>query len=551
MIYLDELSYDENMTVNEGMIAVQQAQNNFDIFCDEKYNLYGESVGAIFAGIMTMAKSAIIFILKALAGFKIAVVAIIGVIIAKFIKDGLSGNKADIHGGGGGGGGGATFSGKVDTLGIPKEPAKLDTIKRMSKRVLESIKKNGKMNDGDMFIKTAKKLKPITSNYNILMDDKGMEDVIAEAFKSFRINIDKTSKGAFVIPKDIAQVAVDMVNNNILNDTAFDGTKYSDILNKYPLYELEDRSGLVELYDDFEKLVGEGFKANMFMADSIANVHMLMALAMSLQIQPVVMRKLGELLNERKPNDKGEVDVTEAEMKSFINDLINKDYADFFNSFPPKFKKSFSEAISSGDKNGEIFRKAMDDILNYKFDAFGAVLKEKDGIDKLARMFEKVKYNSLQSVDAIKWIRFTQIRKMSDSENAVYDVEFSDNTFREYNILRACQSKIDEYKLDIKAISAALDNLRKSGERVKKDIEDDDTSQDSADITVMKENFKRAIGDSINITKYVSKIIEIISNAAKNAKNPIYNKIHEDLSYAIQTIYFLSINEGSFKSYNG
>ena len=158
MFYLDELTYDENMTVNEGMIAVQQAQNNFDICCDEKYNLYGESVGAIFAGIMAMAKSAIIFILKALAGFKIAVVAIIGVIIAKFIKDGLSGNKADIHGGGGGGGGGATFSGKVDTLGIPKEPAKLDTIKRMSKRVLESIKKNGKMNDGDMFIKTAKKL---------------------------------------------------------------------------------------------------------------------------------------------------------------------------------------------------------------------------------------------------------------------------------------------------------------------------------------------------------------------------------------------------------
>ena len=546
MFYLDELTYDENMTVNEGMIAVQQAQNNFDICCDEKYNLYGESVGTIFAGIMTMAKSAIIFLLKALAGFKIAVVAIIGVIIAKFIKDGLKGNKADIHGGGGGGGG-ATFSGKLDTLGIPREPAKLDTIKRMSKRVLESIKKNGKMNDGDMFIKTAKKLKPITSNYNILMDDKGMEDVIAEAFKSFRINIDKTSKGAFVIPKDIAQVAVDMVTNNIVNDMAFDGTKYSDILNKYPLYELEDRSGLVDLYDDFEKLVGEGFDVHVFMADSIANVHMIMALAMSLQIEPVVRRKLGELLKDRKPNDK----ITDEEMKSLVTELINKDYVDFFNIFPPKFKKPFTEAISSGDKNGEIFKKAMDEIINYKFDAFSAVLKENDGIDKLARMFEKVKYNSLKSVDAVKWISFAQINSMSDSENAVYDVEFSDNTFREYSILRACQSKIDEYKLDIKAISAALDNLRKSGEQVKKHIEDDDTSQDTADITAMKENFKRAIGDSINITKYVSKIIEIISNAAKNAKNPIYNKIHEDLSYAIQTIYFLSINEGSFKSYNG
>ena len=546
MFYLDELTYDENMTVNEGMIAVQQAQNNFDICCDEKYNLYGESVGAIFAGIMAMAKSAIIFILKALAGFKIAVVAIIGVIIAKFIKDGLKGNKADIHGGGGGGGG-ATFSGKLDTLGIPREPAKLDTIKRMSKRVLESIKKNGKMNDGDMFIKTAKKLKPITSNYNILMDDKGMEDVIAEAFKSFRINIDKTSKGAFVIPKDIAQVAVDMVTNNIVNDMAFDGTKYSDILNKYPLYELEDRSGLVDLYDDFEKLVGEGFDVHVFMADSIANVHTIMALAMSLQIEPVVRRKLGELLKDRKPNDK----VTDEEMKSLVTELINKDYVDFFNIFPPKFKKSFTEAISSGDKNGEIFKKAMDEIINYKFDAFSAVLKENDGIDKLARMFEKVKYNSLKSVDAVKWISFAQINSMSDSENAVYDVEFSDNTFREYSILRACQSKIDEYKLDIKAISAALDNLRKSGEQVKKHIEDGDTSQDTANITAMKENFKIAIGDSINLTKYVSKIIEIISNAAKNAKNPIYNKIHEDLSYAIQTIYFLSINEGSFKSYNG
>ena len=87
----------DEIMIYETEMAVAQAKSLVDsIEYHSKYNLYGESVGAIFVAVSGFIKTAITTILKIIIGSKAAIVFALGYIVFKVLKKAAQGILTDI-----------------------------------------------------------------------------------------------------------------------------------------------------------------------------------------------------------------------------------------------------------------------------------------------------------------------------------------------------------------------------------------------------------------------------------------------------------------------
>ena len=133
-----ESEYNENYTseVYEGVSASYQIDAlmaQYDI--DKKYNLYGESVGALFGGFLAFGKKIILLVLKMLLGIKGIILGVIIAAAVYIMKRRDSGNKTSYSGGGGGGGG---SSSKKESSNTEKKITPEEAEENLIKEIQES-----------------------------------------------------------------------------------------------------------------------------------------------------------------------------------------------------------------------------------------------------------------------------------------------------------------------------------------------------------------------------------------------------------------------------
>ena len=136
-----ESECNENYTseIYEGMSASYQIDAlmaQYDI--DKKYNLYGESVGALFGGFLAFSKKIILLVLKMLLGIKGIILGVIIAAAVYIMKRKDSGNKTSYSGGGGGGGGGSSSSSKKDSSSSEKNITPEEAQEELIKEIQES-----------------------------------------------------------------------------------------------------------------------------------------------------------------------------------------------------------------------------------------------------------------------------------------------------------------------------------------------------------------------------------------------------------------------------
>ena len=133
-----ESEYNENYTseVYEGVSASYQIDAlmaQYDI--NKKYNLYGESVGALFGGFLAFGKKIILLVLKMLLGIKGIILGVIIAAAVYIMKRRNSGNKTSYSGGGGGGGG---SSSKKESSNAEKKITPEEAEENLIKEIQES-----------------------------------------------------------------------------------------------------------------------------------------------------------------------------------------------------------------------------------------------------------------------------------------------------------------------------------------------------------------------------------------------------------------------------
>lgn len=534
---------DYSIEYYEAIAASYQLQALKDrIETENKLRLYDESVKSIFQAIGNMAKSAISLLLKILMGIKTVIFSIFSFIFKK-VKDKLKGDRVDIYSSGGGGSDYSSVN--IGRVGRQPEIIRAANLKMMTLRAKEAIRKYGGLRDGEATLRIRKRLEGIITNEEGKpLTDEMINDISREAVKDIRVDIDKTSNGVFVISKDIANLVLDVVRENIAEDKAFDGTKYSDILRQYPFEDFEDIDTYFDKIERIEALSkgGKYFIAD-FMTDTLINADSLMLVAMIYQTTPNAIMTIKRIkINtdgnaNRKPTDS---EITQLQKE------INTGYSTVFEGLSEKTATEYTNIILAIDdklKNGPDVAKLESRIINEtKGKVQNIPILDDKTLNTLASILQDMKFVRNSNLAEIKnTLNFVEFKKLSDSEKTTYVIAHSDLADIETRITAKLMKAIDENKIEMNELSKSINALHSKGKEIRdklNEFQSDETLQfDEYSTKIALENI---LNRSINITLVVSKIVDISQKFIRNVNNPFYKKIQEDISTVVQALYYIS-----------
>lgn len=527
----------------EAVAATYQLQALKDrIETENKLRLYDESVKSIFQAIGNMAKSAISLILKILMGIKTVIFGIFSFIFKK-VKDKLKGDRVDIYSGGGGGSDYSSVN--IGRVGRQPEIVRAANLKMMTLRAKEAIRKYGGLRDGEATLRIRKRLEGIIANEEGKpLTDEMINDISREAVKDIRVDIDKTSNGVFVISKDIANLVLDVVRGNIVEDKAFDGTKYSDILRQYPFEDFEDIDTYFEKIEKIQALSKNGkYYITEFMSDTLINADALMLVAMIYQTTPNSIMTIKRIkINtdgnaNRKPTD---AEITQLQKE------INTGYSTVFEGLSEKTATEYTNIILSIDdklKGSPDVAKLESRIINEtKGKVQNIPILDDKTLSTLVNILQDVKFVRNSNLAEIKnTLVFSEFRKLSDNEKSVYSIARSARINSETRIAAKLMKVIEDNKIELNDLSKSINALHSKGKEIRdklNEFQSDETLQfDEYSTKIALENI---LNRSINITLVVSKIVDISQKFIRNVNNPFYKKIQEDISTVVQALYYIS-----------
>ena len=527
----------------EAVAATYQLQALKDrIETENKLRLYDESVKSIFQAIGNMAKSAISLILKILMGIKTVIFGIFSFIFKK-VKDKLKGDRVDIYSGGGGGSDYSSVN--IGRVGRQPEIVRAANLKMMTLRAKEAIRKYGGLRDGEATLRIRKRLEGIIANEEGKpLTDEMINDISREAVKDIRVDIDKTSNGVFVISKDIANLVLDVVRGNIVEDKAFDGTKYSDILRQYPFEDFEDIDTYFEKIEKIQALSKNGkYYITEFMSDILINADALMLVAMIYQTTPNSIMTIKRIkINtdgnaNRKPTD---AEITQLQKE------INTGYSTVFEGLSEKTATEYTNIILSIDdklKGSPDVAKLESRIINEtKGKVQNIPILDDKTLSTLVNILQDVKFVRNSNLAEIKnTLVFSEFRKLSDNEKSVYSIARSARINSETRIAAKLMKVIEDNKIELNDLSKSINALHSKGKEIRdklNEFQSDETLQfDEYSTKIALENI---LNRSINITLVVSKIVDISQKFIRNVNNPFYKKIQEDISTVVQALYYIS-----------
>ena len=134
-----------------------------------------------------------------------------------------------------------------------------------------------------------------------------------------------------------------------------------------------------------------------------------------------------------------------------------------------------------------------------------------------------------------------QFKKVTVADNYVlYDIiRYSDISENVEGVFASTIKKIiDDNRLDISTIKENLDRIIENGKKVKDKFE---TFSKSLDLGGEGEGIKKSISASISLATMEYRIIDISMKIIKSLNHPIFRKIQEDISTAIQGIYMMQV----------
>ena len=540
----------DEMILYESELAIRQAKSMIEIENEYTLKLHGESVGILFAVIVGFVSKAASLLLKILLGSKIALVAVLSFIVYKAFKSVANGILTDIYGkgsGGGGGGGGSSPSyAPLNKVGTASGIVSKASLEKMIPKIRDSMKKYGKLRDGSLSLELTNRLKSlIEENTEKISDEKALE-ISKMAVGNLRVSVDKTSKSAFSISEMTEGVVLDMVRANIENDMAFDGTRYSDVLKTTPFVTFDDMGKIEKLSKVINSETNgkvDGFGE--FCADLLKNADNVMSLCVIMQVSASVMMSAMDELQGKDfsnvANDDNDINrhVSEhfskvldktisTEYKEILESLSNKNYG--------KIVKMLREAYKSGNGNNTatVIINGMTGIANES----EVIRNSEDGfLGKIENDINNIKFKEIKSMSDLK----LQFKKVTVSDNYVlYDIiRYSDISENVEGVFASTIKKIiDDNRLDISAIKENLDRIIENGKKVKDKF---DTFSKNLDLGNTGEDIKKYISSSISLATMEYRIIDISMKIIKSLNHPIFKKIQEDISAAIQGIYMMQV----------
>lgn len=511
----------------EAVAATYQLQALKDrIETENKLRLYDESVKSIFQAIINLAKSAITLILKIILGIKNVIVGVLK-FVYKTIRDKIRGDRTDIYSVGGGSGG----TSDVTRVGHYPQIIKASNLKNTVKRVQESMRKYGGMRDGEISLRISKRLKNIVNNENGKpLSDETINEVCKLAVQDIRFDIDKVSNGAFVISKDISGLIIDMVKGNILSDRAYDGTKYSELLKSYPFDDLYDIEAVSALETNIDNATKGKYNIYTFFSGALCNTDSILLSAIILQASPLFAIKLNNVNADISK-------ITDSEI-SIVKNNIKHEYSEILEGLSDKSLLRYLTFIYNKNARDKIDITEISIIQDSgsKFDGF-AIIDNKE-LEKLSNSFKTMAFtDNTKYFEKIKDnLDIVIINNLSDSERCVYDIVRNDVSKFEMQIYSVIKDIIADNKLDLEKMSKTISKVYEKGKLIRDEFE----NMNNDSLSEHKEFYDTLINRSINITMIVSKITGMAQTFIKNVNSPFYKKILEDISIAVQSLYYLS-----------
>ena len=540
----------DEMILYESELAIRQAKSMIEIENEYTLKLHGESVGVLFAVLVGFVSKAASLLLKILLGSKIALVAVLSFIVYKAFKNVAKSLLTDIYGKGSGGcGGGGSSSSYVplNKVGTASSIVSKSSLEKMIPKIRNSMKKYGKLRDGSLSLELTNRLKNlIEENTEKISDEKALE-ISKMAVGNLRVSVDKTSKSAFTISEMTEGVALDMVRANIENDIAFDGTKYSDILKATPFVTFDDIGKIEKLskvISDETNGKVDGFGG--LCADFLKNADNIMSLCVIMQLSASMMMSA---MSELEGKDFDALGDDEARINKYVSEhfskvldkLMSTEYKEILESLSNnnygKIVKMFREAYKAGGKNGDIVDTILRD-MTYIADESDVIRNTKDGfLGKIEDDINSIKFKEIKNMSDLK----LQFKKVTVADNYVlYDIiRYSDISENVEGVFASTIKKIiDDNRLDIATIKENLDRIIENGKKVKDKFE---TFSKSLDLGGEGEGIKKSISASISLATMEYRIIDISMKIIKSLNHPIFRKIQEDISTAIQGIYMMQV----------
>ena len=171
-----------------------------------------------------------------------------------------------------------------------------------------------------------------------------------------------------------------------------------------------------------------------------------------------------------------------------------------------------------------------------KFDGF-ALIDNKE-LEKLSNSFKTMAFtDNTKYFEKIKDnLDIVMVKNISDSERYVYDIVRSDVSKFEMQIYSVIKDIIADNKLDLEKMSNTISKVYEKGKLIRDEFE----NINNDNLSEHKDFYDTLINRSINITMIISKITGMAQTFIKNVNSPFYKKILEDISIAVQSVYYLS-----------